>query len=158
MPLHIKEDAIALTDIPSQSFGSVPSWHFQTNDDLQKFVNSAFPLPEQNSWTVFQLHPDVAMKVISILRMQHFTLDVWWRLPKIGKVTGLIGKDMSHLWDLTLTYRTRDSLGESELLPDLLQDLAKEPLVKDAKSKLAQSLAMSHLLARQLPWPLGPIR
>ncbi len=88
------------------------------------------------------------MKVISALRMQHFTLDAWRRLPKIGTVTGPIGKDMSHLWDLTLTYRTRHSLEESELLPILLQELEKEPLVMDGKSKLAQSLAMSCPLAR----------
>ncbi len=74
LPLHIKGDANALTNIPSQSFGSIPSWHFQTNNDLQKKINSTFPLPEQNSWTVFQLHPDVAMKVISVLQMQHFML------------------------------------------------------------------------------------
>ncbi len=157
-PFHIKGDAKALTDIPSRSFGSVPSWHFQTNDDLQKKINSTFPLHEQNSWTVFQLHPDVAMKVIFILRMQDFLLDMWRQLPKIGKITGPIGKDMSHLWDLTLTYRTRHSLGESELLPDFLQELKKKPLVKDAKSKLAQSLAMSRLLARRLPWLSGQAR
>jgi hypothetical protein len=113
---------------------------------------------EQYSWIVFQLHPDVAMNVISVLRMQHFTLDAWRQLPKIGTITGRIGKDMSNLWDLTLTYRTRHSLGESELLPDSLQELEKEPLVKDAKSKLAQSLAMSRPLARQLPWPSGQTR
>ena len=75
-------------------------------------------------------------------------LGAWRGLPKIGKVTGPIGKDMLHLWDLTLTYRTHHSLGESELLPVLLQELEKEPSVKDAKSKLAQSLAMSCPLAR----------
>jgi hypothetical protein len=88
------------------------------------------------------------MKVISVLQMQHFMLDVWRRLPKIGTVTGPIGKDMLHLWDLNLTYRTCHSLGESELLPDLLQELEKEPSVKDAKSTLAQSLAVYHPLAR----------
>jgi hypothetical protein len=65
---------------------------------------------------------------------------------------------MLHLWDLTLTYRTRHSLGESELFSDLLQELENEPLVKDAKSKLAQSLVMSCPLARGLPWPSGQTR
>jgi hypothetical protein len=36
MPLCIEGKANALTDIPSRSFGSIPSWHFQTNNDLQK--------------------------------------------------------------------------------------------------------------------------
>jgi hypothetical protein len=97
------------------------------------------------------------MKTISILQMQHFTLDAWRWLPKIGKVTGPIGKGMSHLWDFALIYKTHQSLREIEILTDLLQELAKEPLVKDAKSKLAQSLAVSSLLARRLPWPSGPI-
>jgi hypothetical protein len=125
MALHIKGKANALTDIPSRSFGSVPSWHFQTNNDFQIFFNFTFPLPEQNSWTIFQLHPDVAMKVISVLRMQHFTLEAWRQLPKTATVTGPIGKDMLHLLDLTLTYRTRHSLGESKLLLDLLQELKR---------------------------------
>ncbi len=125
---------------------------------ITKLFHSIFPLPLQTSWNVFQLHPDIAMHMISVSQMQHYTLDAWGRLPMVSKVIGPIGRSMLHLWDLTFIYRKHHSLGKSELSPDLLQELAEEPLVKDAKSNLAQSLAMSRPLARQMPWPSAPTR
>jgi hypothetical protein len=64
------------------TIGSVPQWHFNSNNDSQTFFNSHFPLPNQTSWNVFQLHSNVAMRVILILRTTHFFLDEWQRLPK----------------------------------------------------------------------------
>jgi hypothetical protein len=55
----------------------VPQWHFKSNDDLRTFFNSHFPLPNQVSWNVFQLHSGVAMRVISLLRIKHSSLDEW---------------------------------------------------------------------------------
>jgi hypothetical protein len=72
MPQHIKRKENTITDIPSRLFGSVPQWHFKSNNDLQTFFNSHFPLPNQTSWNVFQLHSDVAMRMILILRTKHF--------------------------------------------------------------------------------------
>jgi hypothetical protein len=48
-PQHIKGIKNTITDIPSRSFGSVPQWHFKSNNDLQTFFNSHFPLPNQTS-------------------------------------------------------------------------------------------------------------
>jgi hypothetical protein len=110
------------------------------------------------SWNVFQIHSDVAMRVISILRLKHFLLDKWWRLPKIGSITGPIGPNMSHLRDLTLTYRTHLLHGESEHSRDLPPEHNKEHMARDAKSSLAQSLAMSRPLARRSTWPSEPTR
>jgi hypothetical protein len=90
-PQHIKGIEHTITDIPSRSFGSVPQWHFKSNDDLQNFFNSHFPLPNQTSRNIFQIHSDVAMHVILILRTKHFSLDKWRRLPKIGSLTGTTG-------------------------------------------------------------------
>ncbi len=157
-PQHIRGKDNTITDIPSRSFGTKPQWHFKTDIELCTFFNSHFPLPNQTSWNVFQIHSDVAMHVISILRTKHFLLDKWWRLPKIGSITGPIGPNMSHLWDLTLTYRTHLSHGESEHSWDLLPEHDKEHTTRDAKSSLAQSLAMSRPLARRLTWPVEPTR
>jgi hypothetical protein len=96
-PQHIKGKENTITDIPSRLFGSVPQWHFKSNNDLQTFFNSHFPLPNQTSWNIFQLHSNVAMCVILILRTKHFLLDEWQRLPKIGSLTGTTGPNMSHL-------------------------------------------------------------
>jgi hypothetical protein len=72
MPQHIKGKENTIADIPSCLFGSVPQWHFKLNNGLQTFVNSHFPLPNQTSWNVFQLHSNVAMHVILILQTKHF--------------------------------------------------------------------------------------
>ncbi len=118
-PQHIKGIKNTITDIPSRSFGSVPQWHFKSNDDLWTFFNSHFPLPNQTSWNVFQIHSVVAMRGILILRTKHFLLDELWWLPKFGSLTGTTGPNMSHLWDWTLTYRTHHSHGGSEPSLDL---------------------------------------
>jgi hypothetical protein len=156
MPQHIKGIKNTITDIPSRSFCSVPQWHFKSNDDLQTFFNSHFPLLNQTSSNVFQIHSDVAMRVILILRTKHFLLDKWRQLPKIGSLTGTTGPNMSHLWDWTLTYRTHYSHGRSEPSLDLHHKHDKERLVQDAKSNLEQSLAISCPLARQSLWPVEP--
>ncbi len=157
-PQNIKGKENAITDIPSRSFGTEPKWHFKSNTKLRTFFNSHLPLPNQTSWNVFQIHSDVAMRVISILRTKHFLLDEWRQLPKIGSITGPIGPNMSHHCDLTLTYRTHLLHGESEHSQDLPPEHVKEHMARDAKSNLAQSLAMSRPLVRQSPWPAEPTR
>jgi hypothetical protein len=76
-PQHIKGKENTITDIPSCLFGSVPQWYFKSNNDLQTFFNSHFPLLNQTSWNVFQLCFNVAMCVILILQTKHFLMDEW---------------------------------------------------------------------------------
>jgi hypothetical protein len=76
-PQHIRGKYNTITGIPPRSFGTKPQWHFNTNIELHTFFNSHFPLPNQTSWNVSQIHSDVAMRVISILRTKHFLLDEW---------------------------------------------------------------------------------
>jgi hypothetical protein len=155
VPTHQgKENAI--TDIPSCSFGTEPKWHFKSNTELCTFFNSHFRLPNQTSWNVLQIQSDVTMRVISILQTKHFLLDKWRQLPKLGSITGPIGPNMSHLWDLTLTYRTHHLHGKSEHSQDLPPEHDKKHTARDAKSNLAQSLAMSRPLVRCFPWLVEP--
>jgi hypothetical protein len=71
-------DKNAMTDIPSRLFGSVPKWHFKTEQELQTFFNNTFPLPHKQLWTVYRPSIELGMHVISILRTQHSTLANWW--------------------------------------------------------------------------------
>ena len=71
-PLHISGEENAMRDIPSRSFGSNISWFCKTDTDLLKTFNKKSPFPNQASWTVFSPSNTVSMKVISVLRMQHF--------------------------------------------------------------------------------------
>ena len=104
-PLHISGEENAMTDIPSWSFGSNKKWHCKTNTDLLTLFNSTFPLPEQTSWTAFQLTYAIGMRVTSVLQTTDFTLEEWRRLPRVGKIVGTAGPPMSGLWEWTLTYR-----------------------------------------------------
>jgi hypothetical protein len=74
-PLHIAEEENSMTDIPSWSFGSKSKWHCRSNTDLLTLFNNPFPIPSQNSWTVFRISYTVGMRVTSVLQMTDFTLD-----------------------------------------------------------------------------------
>ena len=87
-PLHISGEENAMTDIPSRSFGSNLYWFCKNYTDLLKFFNKIFHLPNQASWTVFSPSNEVSMKVIPVLRMQHFEMGEWLQLKKSGKHVG----------------------------------------------------------------------
>lgn len=83
--LHIAGVQNAMTDIPSRSWSSEKKWHCTSDDDLLTLFNASFPLPGQNSWSVFQVGNAAATKVISVLRTKPFTLAEWRRLKKDGR-------------------------------------------------------------------------
>ena len=58
-PLHIRGAENPLADVPSRSFGKEPKWHCKSDEDLLTLFNKLYPLPQQNSWTVF--HPSSAI-------------------------------------------------------------------------------------------------
>jgi hypothetical protein len=55
IPLHIAGKENSITDIPSRSFKSEPKWLCKYNSELLTLFNTLFPLPNQNSRTVFQI-------------------------------------------------------------------------------------------------------
>ncbi len=152
-PLHIAGEENSMTDIPSRLFGSNKKWHCKTNHELLTLFNSTFPLPEQTSWTVFQLTYAIGMRVTSVLQTTDFTLDEWRRLPKVGKIVGTTGPPMSGLWEWTLTFRTPCLLSASASSPVLQLESGPGTMVAENKSKLAAYLAQSRPLDRQLLWP-----
>jgi hypothetical protein len=155
-PLHIAGEENSMTDIPSRSFGSEPQWLCKTNHDLLTLFNSTFPLPNQSSWTVFQLSSKISTRVTSVLLMKDFMLEEWRRLPKAGKIVGSAGPPSARLWEWTLSYRTPRSRQESASLKDLPAASAQDTTVAENKSKLEAYLAQSRPLARRSPWPRTP--
>jgi hypothetical protein len=140
-PLHIAGEENSMTDIPSRSFGSKPKWHCRSNTDLLTLFNNLFPIPSQNSWTVFQVSYAVGMQVTSVLQMRDFTLDEWPQLPKVRKHVGPVSQPMLYLWEWTLSYRTPRSLSESTS-SQVLQDASEQATtVKENRFKLEASLA-----------------
>ncbi len=154
--LHIAGDQNLMTDIPSQSFGSERQWHFKSDTHLLTFFNCNFALPEQNSWTIYQTTSAIAMHVISVLRMTPFSLDDWRQLPVAGKNIGPTGNSMCCLWEWTLTLRIPRSPSTSDSCQALLQESEQATMAMAVKSKVAQSVARSWPLARQLLWPVIP--
>ncbi len=54
-PLHIAGKENSMMDIPLRSFGSEPKWLCKSNHNLLTLFDTMFPLPNQNSWIIFQL-------------------------------------------------------------------------------------------------------
>ena len=73
--LHISGVENAITDVPLRSFGSEPKWYCQTNSQLLTLFNKKFPLPNQNSWTVFQPNDALFLRVCSMLQMKPSSLE-----------------------------------------------------------------------------------
>ena len=95
----------SMTDIPSGLFGSNLSWFCKNYTDLLNLFNKNSPLSNQASWTVFSPFNAASMKVISVLRMQHFEMGEWLELKNSGKHVGKIGVPLSDLWEWSLGYR-----------------------------------------------------
>ena len=152
-PLHIEGKRNAIADVPSWSFGSNPAWVCASDTDLLNLFNSRFPLPQQNSWTVYHLNCEVVMRVISALRMKPFALDNWRRLPTRGRCVGEIGAPMSKTWEWICTYSMFHTPRESDASQDLQPEQEQVITDRDDKSKVARSLALSRPLARRSLWP-----
>ena len=151
--LHIAGKKNAMTDIPSRSFGSEPKWFCKNNSDLLTLFNKSFPLPNQNSWSVFQPSNAISMRVISALRMTLTGMEEWRRLPSAGRHTGKIGRAMSDLFEWTLSYRESPTPHESDASPALQQGSDGADSTEVEKSKLKQYRLQSRPLAKRFPWP-----
>ncbi len=154
-PMHIRGIKNTITDIPSRSFGSNPEYFCATNADLKHLFDTKFPLPEQNSWNVFQPSSKICMQAILVLRMHTSSAGEWRVLPKAGKHIGEIGPAMSGLWEWTLTFRKPRTSRASGPSQGSEHGSEQATLVKENKYKLGQYLARSRPLARRSPWPEG---
>ena len=70
--LHIAGEENSMTDITSRSFGGNLAWFCKNDNDLLNLFNKIFPLPNQDSWTVFIPSDSEIMKFILVLWMKHF--------------------------------------------------------------------------------------
>jgi hypothetical protein len=152
-PLHIQGKQNGITDVPSRSFGSEPTWHWKTHQEFYANFNSMFPLPSQHSWSVFVLNFAVFMKVVCVLQMKPSSLEEWRRLPKIGRYIGPTGPALFGLLEWTHTWRVLPSKNNAECSQPSLDLSELDSSVMDGKSKLQQSLRTSLPLARRSVWP-----
>jgi hypothetical protein len=151
-PLHIAGTHNAMTDIPSRSFGIVKQWRCATDSELLTLFNYLFPLPTQNSWTVFRPSSAILTRVISVLRMQVSTMDEWRRPPKPGQHIGQVGRHMSDLWEWTLTLRESPSNAASDASQVSRPTSDTGAMVEDERSRATRYQRRSRPLARRCPW------
>ena len=64
---HLAGERNHLGNMPSRTFGYNAKWHRESDADFLTLFNETFPLPAQNSWTGFQIDPEVSKKCISEL-------------------------------------------------------------------------------------------
>ena len=155
--IHIAGRRNTISDIPSRSFGSNPTWQCANADELLTLFNPMFPLPSQTSWTIFQLNCEMVTRVISALQMTPFALDDWRRLPKVGRHVGVIGVPMSNLWEWIHTLTTYPSKPECDALLGSHSEHEQDSTDNDDRSKVAQYLKQSQPLARRSLWPATTI-
>lgn len=152
-PLHIAGKKNEMTDIPSRSFGSEKKWFCRNEDELLNLFNSSFPLPQQNSWTVFRPSREIESRVISVLRQEVIKMEEWRRLPKPGRHIGSTGRPTANLWEWTLTYRGQSSERLNEPFTHSQQACEMGTTVEEERSRLVQFQRRSRPLIRRSCWP-----
>ena len=153
--LHVAGDANAMTDIPSRSFGDPSKWFCETDIELLSLYTREFPLPPQLSWNVYRINTRISSRIVSILRMQHFSMEEWRRLPSPGEHIGHVGPSGPDLWEWTLRYRIPHFTNASVASGDL-QQLSEtvDSVTSQVKSELQRLVALSQPLARRVKWPM----
>ena len=73
------------------------------------------------------------MKVISVLRVQHFEMGRWIQLKKAGKHVGKIGVTLSGLWEWSLGYRMPGTSSNFCASQDLQLAYAQAAIVEGVK-------------------------
>ena len=157
-PVHVAGKDNSMADVASRSFGTPPQWYCSSDADFANLFNTLFPLPNQNTWTVFRPTREICMRVISILRMQDSSLDEWRRIPRIGQPIGRTGAPMSNLWEWTRISNTRTIPNETVSSPGLQLGVVQAITEEDNKSKLQRSLQLSQPLARRSLWSSSETR
>ncbi len=152
-PMHIEGKCHAIANVPSQSFGSNPAWTCMSNSELLTLFNTHFPLPPKQSWTVYRPNYTVVRHVTFALRMKPFVLDSWRRLPIRGRCIGKIGAPTSNTWAWIRIYNSSHTPHEFNASRGLQPKHKQVSMDTYDRSREAQSLALSWLLARQLLWP-----
>ena len=150
--LHVPGVQNTMTDILSQSFGSVKKWHCKTDAEPLHLFNSTFPLPKQACWTVYNLSSEITTKVLSVLQTKRIVMEEWRRLPRQGRDTTPIGVCLSHLWEWTLHNRLPPTITGSDASVDSRRSSELASTVEENRSKLALSLARSRPLDKRFCW------
>ena len=153
--LHIAGKKNEMTDIPSRSFGSEKKWLCpvdKTESALFEMYNSHFPLPNQNSWTVFRPSQKIMSLIFSALRTEVLDMDAWRRLPKPGRHIGKSGFATAKLFEWTVACRGSHSRTDATQHSRSPQPSGQGDSPAEVRSELERCRRRSRPLTRRLPW------
>ena len=123
--IHVAGKANDIADIPSRSFKLGHRWNCPSDVQFLHRFNSHFSLPQGNKWQLFQLAPKIVTRVTSELLMLPLPMDVWHRLPAIGRLFGKNGVNTYAGTTSTHTSTTSHSKTSSDTSPVLLDGCGK---------------------------------
>lgn len=115
----------------------VPGQPSVTDQAFLTLFASTFPLPQNKSWHLVRLEPEMLSNVISTLRGMRLPMQQWMANPALG--TGLIGKSIAPTPASTTASSKNNSPPEDStyswlLLPESVRELLDERKQSRAKS------------------------
>lgn len=149
-PLHIAGELNRMADIISRAF---KTGKFFMNDlTLVDYFNQNFPLPQNKSWTHYQLPNEWTSRVIALVLGEPLQLASLLRLPKIKKNIGVTGTLMQPCAKLTHGSEKPQHSAEISSSPLSLHGSGEALTVEDLKSMFRASLKPSRPSARPSKW------
>ena len=117
---------------------------------LLQYFNTFFP--QETSWEEFHLPQKLTSRVMSSLRGKQLTLELWRRLPKLGKNTGKNGVPTPSQSRSTPSSSPRTPSSETWSSQHSLQGSGRATTAKAVKSEYKVSLMPFRPSARQSSW------
>ena len=126
-----------------------------TNTQPHTFLsmfNKKFPLPQSNSWHLYQLPDKLFSRVTSCLHGQQLTMASWMRLPKQDKNIGLTGPIIQNPLDKTHSSTDSVTCTSSSSSQLSLRGSGQATSVEEIKSEFRPSLKRYRQLQRPSNW------
>ena len=143
-----------MADIPSRAFGTgaIARKYAGTPHHFLTQFNSTFPLPQQQSWRLFQPTNKLNSRFFSLLLKRQLTPESWQRLPENGGSIGNIGSASPP----TMKWTPCSKMSHESIKPNYskhtLNGSGQVITVESIVSELKQSRSRSEPLERPSKW------
>ena len=150
VPMRIAGKDNTMADITSRAFNEGKFFH--AHNKLTQYFDSNFPLPQQASWTVFQLTKKMLLPVISCLLGEQSPMESLTRQPNPIKNIGSTGVPIARHSILTPSCAHETKYNNKSLLQVSLQGSGQVFMDTAIKSKFSQSLMRLRPSPRPSNW------
>jgi hypothetical protein len=126
--------------------------YFEAHTNLTTYFNTHFPLPQQTSWQMLTLPPELISQVMSCLLGDPLTMEQLLRLPGLAPNTGNTGNSMSNSGTKTPSWTMPVKLNGASSSQHSLQGSGQAFTVEGLKSAFHQSRKRSRPSPRPSNW------